>query len=129
MMNTVFNEVTIMVTLLLRLGCLLAVAIREAKEESGLVDIEPISTDIFDIDIHAIPAIQSDPPHLHYDVRFLLRTHQENHIRMSAESLDLQWLDYDALRRSPLDPSVHRLAKKWQQWHYCYGDELYALNS
>jgi 8-oxo-dGTP pyrophosphatase MutT (NUDIX family) len=38
----------------------LAVAIKEAQEESGIYDIAPLSTAIFDIDIHLIPAQPED---------------------------------------------------------------------
>ena len=50
----------------------LAVALREAREESGL-RVRPISNAVLDIDIHTIPALKGEPAHLHYDVRFALR--------------------------------------------------------
>src|SRR5687767_11824108 len=50
----------------------LQVALREAREESGIVGIEPLSTEIFDVDVHLIPAKGSEPEHFHYDVRFAL---------------------------------------------------------
>jgi 8-oxo-dGTP pyrophosphatase MutT (NUDIX family) len=52
---------------------LLAVAIKEAQEESGMLNIIPISGEIFDIDIHLIPANTKDKSHYHYYVRFLLQ--------------------------------------------------------
>src|SRR5579871_4499535 len=52
----------------------LSVALKEAQEESGIQAIEPLSLSIFDIDIHAIPAIKTEPAHYHYDIRFLLHT-------------------------------------------------------
>jgi 8-oxo-dGTP pyrophosphatase MutT (NUDIX family) len=51
---------------------ILRVALREAREESNLDAIRPVSEDIFDVDIHVIPARGAEPEHLHYDVRFLL---------------------------------------------------------
>ena len=53
----------------------LRVALREAEEESGISGILPESTEIFDIDIHLIPArpAKGEPAHYHYDVRYLLR--------------------------------------------------------
>ncbi|WP_375359401.1 NUDIX hydrolase [Candidatus Tisiphia endosymbiont of Neophilaenus lineatus] len=35
---------------------ILAVAIKEAQEESGILEIEPISRQIYDIDVHLIPS-------------------------------------------------------------------------
>ena len=40
----------------------LEVALREATEESG-VEVEPVATELFDVDIHEIPARKSDPTH------------------------------------------------------------------
>lgn len=51
----------------------LAVAIKEAQEESGITNISPVSKDIFDIDIHCIPENKKEKEHYHYDVRFLLQ--------------------------------------------------------
>ena len=52
---------------------LLKVSQREAVEESGINNFVTISNEIFDMDIHEIPPIGSDPKHLHYDIRFLLQ--------------------------------------------------------
>jgi len=51
---------------------LLNVALREAIEETGLKSIQPISSDIFDLDIHQIPKNILFPKHKHFDIRFLL---------------------------------------------------------
>lgn len=70
----------------------LRVALREAEEESGLTGIRPLSTDIFDVDIHRIPARPQagEPEHQHYDIRFILQAQDENFI-CSAESQALDW--------------------------------------
>ena len=46
----------------------LAVALREAREESGL-DVQALDDAIFDLDLHRIPARDREPAHLHFDVR------------------------------------------------------------
>jgi 8-oxo-dGTP pyrophosphatase MutT (NUDIX family) len=46
----------------------LHVAKKECIEETGL-EAEPVSTEIFDIDIHEIPERKDIPAHLHYDSR------------------------------------------------------------
>ncbi len=65
---------------------ILAVALREAEEESGLVDIELASRGIFDIDIHVIPAGKNEPEHLHYDLRFAFRATGNQEYVLSEES-------------------------------------------
>lgn len=49
-----------------------AAAMREAREETGLTDLELVTAP-FDLDIHTIPARKDEPDHLHLDVRVLLR--------------------------------------------------------
>lgn len=93
----------------------LSVALREAREESGINELTPLSEDIFDVDIHSIPAsnARSDPAHLHYDVRYLLRAAHEC-FTISDESIELGWFspeEMKTLEPSP-DESVLRLANK-----------------
>lgn len=52
-------------------GDLAEVALREAREETGLAMLEVLSPAI-DLDIHTIPARGDEPQHLHLDVRFLV---------------------------------------------------------
>jgi ADP-ribose pyrophosphatase YjhB (NUDIX family) len=73
---------------------ILNVAMREAKEESGLKNIEPVFSGIFDIDYLISPVNNGVTAHYHYDVSFLLRASNENEkIQISDESEDLQWFD------------------------------------
>ncbi|MDZ7684252.1 MAG: hypothetical protein U5O39_03990 [Gammaproteobacteria bacterium] len=64
-------------------------ALREATEESGIDTIEPVSPEIFDIDIHEIPARGDEPAHLHYDCRFLMRAGTMDYV-VNEESHDLR---------------------------------------
>jgi len=91
---------------------ILRVSLREAEEESGIAGIVPVSGDIYDVDIHSIPARPGEPQHLHYDVRYLLRAPHENFV-VSAESLCLAWVRFEELATlSPApDTSVLRLAR------------------
>jgi len=71
------------------------VALREAREESGLVDFRflPESDDPLplDLDVHPIPARGDEPAHLHLDVRFLLVAGAGQELRVSEESKELRW--------------------------------------
>jgi 8-oxo-dGTP pyrophosphatase MutT (NUDIX family) len=68
------------------------VALREAREETGLQSLKLIRNNLFDIDIHAIPARGDLPEHLHYDIRFLIEASKAEKIIVSEESHDLAWV-------------------------------------
>lgn len=91
---------------------LLAVALREAQEESGIEAIAPVYNEIFDLDIHAI-GTPGTAKHLeHYDVRFLLQVHSDAELVINAESIDLQW--FGPNEQWPTDKwSVIRMRDKW----------------
>lgn len=93
----------------------LAVAIKEAQEESGIEHIVPVSTDIFDIDIHRIPDNKKEAAHDHYDVRFLLRVNSDEDFVQNSESKELRWISKDLSDLPTQSPSVARMAHKWHQ--------------
>lgn len=93
---------------------LLQVALQEAKEESGLNNIVALSTQIFDIDVHEVPARKNEARHMHYDVRFLLQTQDEAPVVVSAESKDLLWINSDINSLPTNHISILRMFYKWQ---------------
>ena len=92
---------------------ILAVALKEAQEESGINDIELVNTDIFDIDVHLIPASSKLPAHYHYDVRFLFRVTSDEEIVQNSESKELRWIGKDANELPTDATSVTRMFYKW----------------
>lgn len=92
----------------------LAVAFKEAREESGLTDFEPVGDGIFDLDIHPIPARKSDPEHLHYDVRYVLRATGNTDYIVSDESHDLRWVTPDEVEDLTGEESMLRMVRKWK---------------
>ncbi len=97
----------------------LRVALREAEEESGISGIVAVHPQIFDVDIHRIPAHSAtEAAHWHYDIRYLLRAPHER-FRISSESRALRWFTQGELLSSSfsLDGSVRRLAKKAAQYN------------
>ena len=88
---------------------------REAREESGIESIEPVSHAVFDLDIHEIPAYGNTPAHLHYDVRFRLRVTDASPLVVSEESIALAWVTPEAFSTYATDESVARLFRKWSQ--------------
>jgi ADP-ribose pyrophosphatase YjhB (NUDIX family) len=91
---------------------LVAVALTEAREESGIEDVTLLLPDIFDLDIHVIPARQSDPEHLHYDVRYVVHAGHNRHV-VSEESHDLAWVPVVSIDHYTTEESMLRMAQKW----------------
>lgn len=91
----------------------LSVAIKEAQEESGIVGIEPVSADIFDIDIHLIPANSREQEHYHYDIRFLLRVASDEQLVQNRESKELRWIGKNLAELPTESRSVVRMFEKW----------------
>lgn len=93
---------------------LVAVALREAREESGLAEIALVSEEIFDLDIHLIPAGNGVPQHYHYDVRFLCEADDAAPLAISDESHDLRWLNREEVAARTLEESILRMLRKTQ---------------
>lgn len=91
------------------------VAAREAEEESGLTDLALVSEEIFDIDIHEIPARKQEPAHFHYDCRFLLQATSTNYV-VSDESHDLGWIALNDMSQYTNEESVLRMVRKTSEW-------------
>ena len=93
---------------------LLEVAIKEAQEESGVLEVEPITQEIFDLSIHQIPKTPKEEAHLHYDVRYLLKIKKTSPLVMSSESLDLRWISPEDFTKYNFDASILKMQKKLQ---------------
>jgi 8-oxo-dGTP pyrophosphatase MutT (NUDIX family) len=91
----------------------LAVAIKEAQEESGITHIVPVQSEIFDIDIHLIPENSREKVHYHYDVRFLLQVASDEVVVQNGESKELRWIDKDLEALPTQEESVTRMFHKW----------------
>ncbi len=91
---------------------LLIVAQKEAREETGLISLKPLSTMIFDLDIHTIPTYQNINEHLHYDVRFLLSADVTEPITRSAESHNLAWVNLEEIETLNSSHSIARMVDK-----------------
>ena len=92
---------------------MIRVATREAYEESGLKEIRLISDDVFDLDIHTIPANKSVPEHEHYDIRYTFEAIGDESYKVSDESHDLRWVEISDIRRYTNEPTMIRMSQKW----------------
>lgn len=92
----------------------LEVAIRETLEESGIDEFLPVSSDIFDVDVHRIPENlkKHEPAHYHYDVRFLFTTSNRKFL-VSNESNKLKWFTLAEFKKLKETTDNVRFAKKW----------------
>ncbi|MFN7663113.1 MAG: NUDIX hydrolase [Alphaproteobacteria bacterium] len=89
------------------------VALKEAQEETGILDFKAFSEDIFDVDIHSIPARRQEPPHLHFDIRFLFQASSAFPLpQNNAECAALAWVPLDEVMKNPLYSSVQKMALK-----------------
>lgn len=89
------------------------VAFREATEETGLKSLKPIAQDsLFDIDIHLIPARSQFQAHDHYDVRFVFLADKGEHLDITSESHDLQWIPLKKLESFTDNESLFRMRAK-----------------
>jgi len=95
----------------------LEVAIKEACEESGLDDIQAVSKEIFDLDIHKIPSNAKEIEHFHYDIRFLLKTDKEFLIQKNNESNDLRWFEKEE-QLPTKEKSILRMFSKWKKENF-----------
>jgi len=93
----------------------LAIAIKEAQEESGINNIVPVVQGIFDIGIHRIPKNKKEKAHDHYDVRFLLQVVGDEDIIQNRESKELRWIGKEKSELPTDNPSVVRMFEKWQK--------------
>lgn len=90
---------------------ILAVAVREAQEETGIIHFN-IHPTLFDIDIHTIPARADFPQHEHYDIRFVLEAIPNQTIVVSDESHDVKWIRLRDLEQFTTERSVLRMRDK-----------------
>jgi 8-oxo-dGTP pyrophosphatase MutT (NUDIX family) len=91
---------------------LAAVALREAREESGLTRLRLVSPDIFDLDRHRIPERKGVPAHWHFDLRFLIEADPAEPLVVSDESHDLAWVELGRVAALNPEESMARMVRK-----------------
>lgn len=106
-----------------------AVALREAREESGLTGLElaPLrdgrgNPAPLDVDVHVIPARYgpdgrlTEDAHEHHDLRFLVVGDAAEPPRASAESHAVRWFALDEAAALAGEESVVRMLRKAESW-------------
>jgi 8-oxo-dGTP pyrophosphatase MutT (NUDIX family) len=91
------------------------VALREAKEESGIKTFKTPSKKIINVDVQLTNAKNDVPAHPHIDIWYLFESPSEK-ITISNESNDLKWFTIDELETIKIvDKSINRMVKKWTE--------------
>jgi 8-oxo-dGTP pyrophosphatase MutT (NUDIX family) len=78
----------------------LAIALREATEETGLSDLSawPGTEGPIHVVVVPVPANDVEPAHEHADVRYVLATDRADDIRAETEGAAVRWLTFDDAR-------------------------------
>jgi 8-oxo-dGTP pyrophosphatase MutT (NUDIX family) len=93
-------------------GDLLAVALREAREESGLTDLTVVDPALFDVDRHWIGERGAEPGHWHHDLRFMIEADPSLPLTISGESKALSWVEVAAVAGLNPEESMARMVRK-----------------
>lgn len=86
-------------------------SLREATEETGLVGLKLKQSQIFDLDVHKIPARKQEPEHWHLDVRFWFAANNTD-LEISDESNELAWMSAEDILNVTDEESVLRMVRK-----------------
>lgn len=89
----------------------LGVAMKEVGEETGF-KTTPIRSDVFDVDVHSIPATNKEAAHLHYDIRFLLEADPGLTIVHNHEAREVRWVPLEEVILYNASESILRMVRK-----------------
>lgn len=97
---------------------LLAVALREAKEETGIVNVRPVTEEIYSLEVLTVDGHEKRgvyvPSHLHLNVTYLLEADERDALTVCEdENTGVQWFGLDEALRASTEPwFVERIYKK-----------------
>lgn len=96
---------------------ILRVALRETHEETGLPpeQIRLVDGQVFDVDIHSIPASPRGPQHTHFDIRFLVEIDDALPVPGNDESHQVLWVPLHQVSRFNNNLSTYRMVEKTRQ--------------
>jgi 8-oxo-dGTP pyrophosphatase MutT (NUDIX family) len=85
----------------------LAIARREAGEETGLADLAPWpDAEIRHVVIVSVPAGKGEPAHEHADIRYFMATQAPDTARAENEDAPLRWLSLAAARQATSEANL-----------------------
>jgi 8-oxo-dGTP pyrophosphatase MutT (NUDIX family) len=94
----------------------LAIALREAGEETGLPDLEPWpDAQLRHVAIVGVPASSTEPAHHHADLRFVLATQIPQAARPESPDAPLRWLSPRHARDVTTEPNFRETISRVQR--------------
>lgn len=97
---------------------LLAVALKEAREETGIEHIHPVSEEPFSVEILTVNGHEKHgkyvSSHLHYNVTYLVEAEESDELRMKPdENSGVAWFTFDGALKASTEPwMVERVYRK-----------------
>ena len=91
-------------------------AMREAREESGLTSLKLLSDNIFDLDVHSIPARGQKQEHYHYDIRYIFTADDSEKIKKTHESNKIAWIELNEISDYTEGESILRMVRKTEKY-------------
>jgi 8-oxo-dGTP pyrophosphatase MutT (NUDIX family) len=90
------------------------VALREAREETGLLELElhPRAPRPLDLDVHRFPARGTDPAHDHLDLRYHVVASGTRIVGHPEETDDVRWFTWDEAVSLDIDAGLRRALAK-----------------
>lgn len=87
------------------------VALKEAREETGIGSLRLDSNEIFDLDVTPIPARGQEPAHFHVDARYFITADRDAPLDASREAIPVSWVGIESLLDAE-DAGLKRMAVK-----------------
>lgn len=99
---------------------LLAVAIREAKEETGIVNVRAVSDDLLSLDVLTVDGHvkrgEYVSSHLHLSVAYLLEADEEDVLVLNeAETMGVRWIPIDEVNDYCSEPYMMKVYEKFHK--------------
>ena len=97
---------------------LLAVALREVREETGVQRLRPVTEDIYSLEVLTVDGHEKRgryvPSHLHLNVTYLLEAEEDQPLRIcEAENSGVAWFTLEEALKASTEPwFVERIYKK-----------------
>jgi 8-oxo-dGTP pyrophosphatase MutT (NUDIX family) len=96
---------------------LLAVAIREVKEETGVNSVEPLLTDIFSLDLLSVVGHRKSgkyvAPHLHLSIVYLVEADENEKVSIKEdENSGVKWIPIDEVNEYSNEPHMQKIYSK-----------------
>jgi 8-oxo-dGTP pyrophosphatase MutT (NUDIX family) len=94
----------------------LAIALREAGEETGLADLVPWpGPQLRHVAIVPVPAGKGEPAHEHADLRFVLATRRPETARPESPDAPLRWVTPSEAQRATSEPNLRETLARVQR--------------